>query len=391
VQEQKRDSCNVRNEMETAVNLIIGVTSTHYSVQRFVTSLPYSHSAVVQTYDVLRVLSFLRRSLSVPPKATSFLTTAYFRPGSPPCDLLHLVNSISFSRRPWVASFEHYLPRWNSASRRGLQRLADDSCKRIIAWSRFAFREQEAVLERVPDLRDAIRAKMTILHPPQIPLISDYAQKQLPNDVISLAFIGRDFFRKGGLEMLRAFKRIRDRHRHIRLTVVSNFDYGDYASKSTDSEVREARQLCAAMHDAVTVHAALPNHDVLELLSRSHAALLPTYDDTYGFSVLEAQGAGCPVISTDVGTLPEINNDSVGWVVRVPRNEMGIAHRATLQQRGVLSRVIEDGVHAALEEIAAEPEVVMAKGRRALDRIVSDHAPTSTARTLEEIYVEALR
>jgi len=273
------------------VNHTIGVASSSYGTTRYVTSLPYSHSTVVPVYDLFRILSFVKRNLSSPPTATSLLSTAHFRPGSPACDLLHLVNGINFSRGPWVVSFEHYIPRWDPASVTGLRRLADANCKRVIAWSGFAFRAQEAILERFPDFRDAIRAKMTLLHPAEVPTIRDYGQKQTPPDTLSFAFVGRDFFRKGGLEVLRAFRHIHDRYRHVRLTIVSEFAYGDYASRSTEAELREAKQLCATMDDVVTVHAELPNRQVMELLSRSHVALLPTYDDTYGFSVLEAQGA----------------------------------------------------------------------------------------------------
>lgn len=372
------------------MNYSIGVTGSAYSALRCVIALPYSRARIVDVRDIFSALSYLRRKLHSPAKATSVLNTTYYRPWPASCDLLHLVNRISFRREPWVVSFEHYLPRWDSSSKIGLRRLAGRDCKRLIAWSDFAFRRQESVLRQFPDFRDVIRAKMIVLHPPESPTISDYEQKQLPDDAITFAFVGRDFFRKGGLEMLRAFKRIHEHHCHTRLTIVSSFQFGDYASQSSEREVREAKRLCDALKGTVTVHGELPNSQVLELFSRSHVALLPTYDDTYGFSVLEAQGAGCPVVTTDVGALPETNNDSVGWVVRVPKNELGIALRKTHQEREVLSKVIEDGVFAVFEDVCNHAHLVKAKGMRALQRITRDHSPASRARRLEAIYDEAM-
>ncbi len=43
--------------------------------------------------------------------------------------------------------------------------------------------------------------------------------------------------------------------------------------------------------------------------------MLPSYADTYGFSVLEAQ-AGNAVITTDIRALPEVNNPAVGWLIK---------------------------------------------------------------------------
>ncbi len=78
----------------------------------------------------------------------------------------------------------------------------------------------------------------------------------------------------------------------------------------------------------------MPNQQVLELLKTCDVGLLPTYADTYGFSALEAQSAACPVISTDVRALPEINNTEVGWLINVPKmnwEKRIIKHRKTVR------------------------------------------------------------
>ena len=42
-------------------------------------------------------------------------------------------------------------------------------------------------------------------------------------------------------------------------------------------------------------------------MATSHIGLLPTYNDSYGYSVIEFFSYGCPVITTNILALPEIN------------------------------------------------------------------------------------
>lgn len=46
-------------------------------------------------------------------------------------------------------------------------------------------------------------------------------------------------------------------------------------------------------------------------MKKAHVCLLPTWMDTFAYSVLEAQACGTPVISTSLRALTEINNENV--------------------------------------------------------------------------------
>jgi glycosyltransferase involved in cell wall biosynthesis len=55
-----------------------------------------------------------------------------------------------------------------------------------------------------------------------------------------------------------------------------------------------------------------------EILAVADLFLLPSEYESFGLAALEAMAAGVPVISTDVGGLPEINiNGSTGYLDKV--------------------------------------------------------------------------
>ncbi len=129
---------------------------------------------------------------------------------------------------------------------------------------------------------------------------------------------------------------------------------------------------------------------MLELLKNADVGLLPTWADTYGLSVLEAQASGCPVITTNVRALPEINNNHVGWLIKVPKDELGEAIYATDEDRQKLSQSIQSGLESDIRSIVADPSVIALKGQAALDQIRAEHDPQAYAESLRQIYRAAL-
>ena len=370
-------------------SLRVGVNGSSYVIERLVSGLPFERAQIVRTYDIINVWNYTQRHLFPHTPGTAFANCFHCDFGLNRVRLLHLVNTLSCSPTPWIVSYEHYLPRWDVSSDFGLRLLAKPVCRRIIAISQYALDEMTDALRQSP-YRDDILPKMSFIKPAQRILVRSVREKtELPSPV-TFTLVGRDFFRKGGLEILRAFMRLKQERVPFHLHLVTTFAYGDYASRSTFDQLRQARQVIGGLGDSVSVHNQISNAAVLELLRNSHVGLLPTYDDTYGFSVLESQAAGCPVITTDVCVMSEINTPQIGWVISVPQTEKKIALRSTGHQIRNISAIIEEGVyHAALEAIQ-NPALIAAKAEGALDRISREHDPASIARQTEEVYFNAL-
>lgn len=60
------------------------------------------------------------------------------------------------------------------------------------------------MLDEYPALADSIKSKMRIVHPPQQLLVAAVTDKPVDSDRVKLIFVGRDFYRKGGAEIVLA-------------------------------------------------------------------------------------------------------------------------------------------------------------------------------------------
>ena len=326
-------------------------------------------------------------------------------------DILHFFNAISFGKTPWITTFETILPRLESTLawhhgrernnlsyaqdkgvRRALEALSGEACRQLIALSECSLNMQMQFLNSSPGFRSRIEHKLTCLHPPQRLLIDSYESKKVGLEgPIRFMFVGRSFFRKGGREILEAFTDLKRNHGYdLQLTIVSSLNIDDYATKEKEEDVEKAKAVMQTNCDWIHHYETLSNRKVLELMKASHVGLLPTYADTYGYSVLEFQASGCPVISTNVRALPEINNDEVGWRIEVPKNELGEALHTTEEDRSVIQCAIKEGIKAAVSEIFENRQIILRKANAGLQRLIDQHSPENHARRLREIYHRAL-
>jgi glycosyltransferase involved in cell wall biosynthesis len=325
-------------------------------------------------------------------------------------DVLHFFNTVSFGKTPWITTFETIVPRFSSVISlhhgenasyrsqqknkhvlRALQALSNAPCKALIAISENALHIQDHFLSNFPEFHSRIQQKTISLHPPQERTVDNFEDKKIDlKNEIHFLFVGKAFFRKGGLEMLDAMQLLKKRNLPLKLTIISSLLIDNYAAHETEEDVKRARLIISKNRDWIKHYPSLPNHEVIDLMKTMHVGLLPTYADTYGYSVLEFQACGCPVISTNVRALPEINNNKIGWLIDIPKNQLGEAIYTSKEDRAKISGKIKDGLEAIIPSILSDREVIVKKSNAALQKIKDNHSPEQHSKKLHEIYQRAL-
>jgi glycosyltransferase involved in cell wall biosynthesis len=342
----------------------------------------------IQTIDLFKVYTFLCfKVYNYIPKWTQ---NSFFNPFLSKNTILHFFNGVNFGNNKWVSTFETRIPRHGENAfleNLAIKSLAKTSCLAIISMSKSSYSLQKKYLKSYyPENAKTIISKMIVLHPPQV-LLVDSSIKAVDLGLV-FTFVGNEFFRKGGREILAVFKDLHEKGYDFCLNIISNLSPDEYASKTTSIDVNALKIELNNLPSSIKFLGTVPNEQVIKLLKDSHVALLPTYADTYGYFVLEAQACGCPVITTDIRALPEINNESCGWLIAVPKDENGNGLLRNSMERTQFSQIVKKELHEIVKNILGDPMIVSSKGEAALTRIKKDHDPNKHSQRLLSIYRE---
>ncbi|MCX8533623.1 glycosyltransferase family 4 protein [Chryseobacterium luquanense] len=380
----------------------IGLAENGYPIKRnILNKVPgYKYIVLRKNNNLFHTLSTLknlifRRKLNFEGK--------YFFYQRPKIDVLHLYNDINYSSQKWVASFETLVPRFpetkndhqkttpshqiNKKTEKAFKKISDDNCLGIISISQASANIQLELLKNYSHFEKAVKSKLTIIHPSQNIINRNNEEIYQNTETLQLIFIGTQFHLKGGVEMIEVLKNLKEKYQ-FRLTIVSSFKTDHYVTKVTEKEANETKQLLKK-EDWIDIFENIPNEQVLELIKKSHIGLLPTWSDTYGFSVLEMQAAGVPVITTDIRALPEINNTDCGWLINLPQNHLKQALYFTEEQKENLKITLKNQLGNILKNIFENPEQLFEKSKKSVQRIEEMHNPTIVAEKLKEIYKRA--
>jgi len=373
-------------------NLRVGIPQSDYNVERnIVGSLP-EWAVRVRPLERHRIVTALKTRVGLSPSLSERFS---FRPPFlPGVELFHFFNTVSPTRCPWITTFETSLPRWGEISperrRQGATWLLSGACRRLIALSDAA--REIAVGEWAELLGETVALelfrKTEVLLPPQH-IFADQCGKR-GDGVTRFAFVGADFYRKGGLELLKALRRLKEQGKaDWQASIVGRLgSFGDYASRTDASHQAEARSLLAGLGDSVRHFERTSREQVLSLLRESDFFLFPTLADTFGYSVLEAQACGAVVISTNVRALPEVNSVRTGIVIELPLDHRREFHRHAHfeQERARLA----DGIFASLRQAIEMPAETRARlADAAFAQLRSRHDPQRHRARIEQIYREA--
>jgi glycosyltransferase involved in cell wall biosynthesis len=320
-------------------------------------------------------------------------------------DLIHSFNAIPITSKPWLVTFESVLPRTLGTGgaelgRRLRERLDRDTCRGLIAMSHYARGKfMKANQDWVTVQR--VLPKVTVVYP-HFETRAASVRRYARGEVLRLVFVGNDFARKGGVVALRAVARASAAGLPVRLDIVSGFRVGAPVYTDHAAPGRYDADLKLLAHAAVTVHGRLPNDQVLALMAEAHVQLLPTMDDTFGYSVVEGYSVGTPAIVTSVCAMPELVAGDSGALIDLPVDEWGNwvglpatdAVRGGDEYWGELTETYDAMAEQLVEELTGvvdAPAQIERWSTGALARFQRNHESGQASAKLDALYDAALR
>ena len=87
----------------------------------------------------------------------------------------------------------------------------------------------------------------------------------------------------------------------------------------------------------------IPDEDKAALLSGALAFVFPSLYEGFGLPVLEAQGCGCPVITSTTSSLPEVAGGAALLVDPSDADGIAAAMRCIVADSALRETLIEDG------------------------------------------------
>lgn len=161
-------------------------------------------------------------------------------------------------------------------------------------------------------------------------LLSYYPE--IPGEITNVAHLGVDpqVFRQRPKEVIQQFRDRLRLHRPYLLTVGSRSQNKGYKNGRllfdalTKNKISEFDVLCVGGEDEVEAELLTASKGMFEIIrvdldddelsiaySGAHALIYPSLYEGFGLPVIEAMACGCPVVTTDKGSLSEIvNNDN---------------------------------------------------------------------------------
>ena len=146
-----------------------------------------------------------------------------------------------------------------------------------------------------------------------------------------VAFVGRVEQGKGIYDLIDAVNEVRETIPEVRLECAG------------DGDVRGALRHVAISGIRADVHFMgwVSQHSREELLARASVFVLPSHAEGLPMSLLEAMAAGCPVIATRVGGIPDVVTDGVNGLLVEPgdRDALALALHRLLVDRELASEL----------------------------------------------------
>ena len=171
------------------------------------------------------------------------------------------------------------------------------------------------------------------------------AHREGGSDPIRAVFLGSIGERKGVLDLIAAAQIAHNHGVRMVIDIAGYEDAEGFLDRMNDTIER------AGLQEQVRFIGAVHGEEKLSLLARSSIFVLPSYNEGLPIALLEAMAAGCAVITTPVGGIPEVITDGQNGFLVDPGDVQSIANRLQiLAEDGLLRRSMSERNRARAEK-----------------------------------------
>lgn len=331
--------------------------------------------------------------------------------------IVHTINNIVLNKNLlWVTTYESIIPYGdnllesvlcgseiddNLISRMytdfhymgALKALLSPNCKKLIAMSCNAQEIFFNSLRALPsNEQEILRKKSCVILPPQPVISKGNFDRYIGIETYEFVFLGADAVRKGLLQLLTALLEVmKNCEKNIHLNVIGHIDKvsTSYGLVITQEESERCKQIIEENKNWITHYDYLQNAEVLNIFQKSHVGFLPTWADSFGFSVLEMQACGLPVVTTNVRAMTEINNQNIGWIAEVPCNSLKAGkYKSDWEKKQFAEILRKELIDIITDILSSNDEELKKKAMDSYFMIKNNRTIESHAAKLDALYSE---
>lgn len=158
-------------------------------------------------------------------------------------------------------------------------------------------------------------------------------------DITELLFVGSIDKRKGILDVLKCLSEMDEENYRLHIC-------GGFSDEKVKEEVETYRR---KMGERLVFHGYVSGEDKKHIFLNSDVLLLPSYGEGLPLVIMEAYHAGCAVVSTNVGAIPEILKRENGYMVEPGNLEQlkSVLHELMTDKEGIKEKQCYNAVEAS--------------------------------------------
>jgi glycosyltransferase involved in cell wall biosynthesis len=226
------------------------------------------------------------------------LPSAFYVGGKEKYDLIHCAHCLCLNKHPWVADIEFYSQMWGGVkltkARKFLVKklLLRKSCKKIMPWTEIT---KQQILKEFPEVKNKIEKVSYAMPSPKF--------EKVISKKISLLFTARYFDGKGGFDAVEVINTLTKKYSNVYGTIISNIPKEILEKYSKNKKIK--------------FYGLMPYEKIVkEIYPFSDIYIYPGYTDSFGFTFVEAQAFGLPVVTVEGFARDELIEDGkTGYII----------------------------------------------------------------------------